>query len=237
MTDHETGDLLDTLDGDLLGDGDGRTLLDVIQQESPEWDILAVDIADRSGEEVYCLVIRRRVSEEGNMILSERYFKADLSDLSGGYLGNGIERRITGNLASALRVLYAATTDGSLDPDSPMLMDSTGEGITYHPEDLTEPIGSITEVEEEITEETDTSEQPETKEIDTEQFVDDRPAEATETEASETTEEELAKRGLVRCEKCGETVDKEEAVQFGKGDLGDFWIHDGGCPEEGEADE
>lgn len=213
MTEHEPGDLLDGLDGDLIADGDGRTLLDIIQSESSEWDILAVDIADRDGDSVFCLVVRRRVSEQGNMILSERYFLADLEDLSGGYLKNGIERRVTGSLGVALRVLYAAATDGNLDPEEPMLLDSTGDGLSYHPDELTEPIGLIGDVE------TETSEE----------FIDARPAE--ETEASE---EELAKRGLVRCERCGETVDKEEAVQFGKGDLGDFWIHQNGCPEEAD---
>jgi hypothetical protein len=221
-------DLLDNLDGDLIGDGDGRTLLDVIEAESPEWDILAVDIADRNGSTVWCLVIRRRVSDEGNMILSERYFQADLGDLTGGYIDNGIERRITGSLGAALRVLYAATTDGTLDPDSPMLIDSTHEdreGLTYQPEELTEPITPASEVEEE-SETSDVIEQePETREI---EMVDRKGSTSEEPDLSE---------GEVECKRCGETVDKSEAVQFGRGDLGEFWIHDGDCPEGGEADE
>lgn len=227
------GDLLDGLDGDLIGDGDGRTLLDVIKAESPEWDILAVDIADRDGSTVWCLVIRRRVSEEGNMILSERYFKADLSDLTGGYIDNGIERRITGSLGAALRVLYAATTDGSLDPDSPMLIDSTdkvAEGLTYQPEELTEPITPSSEVEE-----IEEASEEETSDV-IEQEPDTREIEMVDPKGAASEEEVDLPEGKVECQRCGSVLDRSEAVQFGRGDLGEFWIHQGGCPEE-EANE
>lgn len=189
-----------------------ETLLDVIREESPEWDILGVDVVDETDDgTLFLLVIRRRVAESGNLILSERYFRYDPSDPDGAtYLSNGIERRITGSLGPALRVLYAATTNGDLDPQSPMLMDSRGDGIDYSPEELTEPLGDLLDDEPEIP-------------------VDSRPV--------EEPPEEVERKGWVRCKRCGETLPKKDALAFSSGPpLGDIWVHPDGCPETEEVD-
>ena len=107
-------------DGNGSDNGDlPETILDAIRQSGPEWDVLAVDIADETDEGVlFLLVIRRRVSDEGNLILSERYYRYDLEEREGSYLSNGIERRMTGAMSAALRVLYAATPLASSSPCS-----------------------------------------------------------------------------------------------------------------------
>lgn len=190
------------------GDADGETILDAIRESGPEWDVIGVDIADQSDSSLFLLVIRRRVSDEGNLILSERYYRYDLDDREGNYLGNGIERRITGSMGAALRVLYSAAANGDLDPDDPMLMDSRGsEGIDYTTDELTTPLADRS---------------------------DDEEIEETEV-SSAVADEEIDKAGWVRCRRCGDAVHRDDATQYGKGDLGDFWIHDGGCPEEGSS--
>ena len=188
------------------------TLLDTIRAESPEWDVLAVDIADETDGVLYLLVIRRRVGESGNLVLSERYFRFDTESGEGTYLSNGIERRVTGSLGAALRVLYAATTNGDTDPDDPMLMDSREDGLSYNPEELvSEPIG--TEVEE--------------TPVDARSVEEDDPVAQSEPDRS----------GWVRCKRCGETLPEEDAVLFSEGPpLGDIWIHGDGCPEEDKDD-
>ena len=126
------------------GEGDeeiSETVLNAIRESGPEWDVLGVDIADETDEGVlFLLVMRRRVSDEGNLILSERYYRYDLEEREGSYLSNGIERRMTGAMSAALRVLYAATTNGDVDPDDPMLIDSRGDGLSYNPSELVEPL-------------------------------------------------------------------------------------------------
>lgn len=186
---------------------DQQTIVDQIRESGPEWDVLAVDLADQSDEVLFLLVIRRRVSDEGNMILSERYYRYDLDAREGSYLSNGIERRLTGSMAAALRVLYAATTNGDVDPDDPMLMDSRGDGLNYHPEELTDPLGELLD--------------------------DDLNGDAETL----STSDEPDREGWVRCRRCDEAIHKDEAIQFGKGDLGEFWIHEGACPDPDNDDE
>lgn len=188
------------------GSGDGETILDAIQESGPEWDVIAVDIADQSDSSLFLLVIRRRVSDAGNLILSERYYRYDLDDREGSYLGNGIERRVTGTMGAALRVLYSAAANGDLGPDDPMLMDSrSSDGIDYTTDELTTPLDDGSDETDEEIEEVEVS--------------------------SAVADEEIDKAGWVRCRRCGEAVHEDDAVKYGKGDLGEFWIHDGGCPE------
>ena len=188
------------------------SILDTIRAESPEWDVLAVDIADKNDGVLYLIVIRRRVGESGNMILSERYFRYDVEEDSGTYLSNGIERRVTGALGAALRVLYSATTNGDTDPDDPMLMDSRGDGLSYNPEELTEPVETLT----------DSSIDPDVP-VDARSVEEDDPVSLSEPE----------RESWVRCKRCGGTLPEEDAVLFSEGPpLGDIWIHSDGCPEE-----
>ena len=197
-----------------MSDDVDETLLDVIRSEGPEWDILGVDVVDETDDgTLFLLVIRRRVGESGNLILSERYFRYDPSEPDGAtYLSNGIERRITGSLGAALRVLYAATTNGDVDPDSPMLMDSRGDGLDYSPEELVEPLGDLLD--------------DESDEVD---FVDERPV--------DDEPEEVDRDGWVRCKRCDDVIPEEEALLFSSGPpLGEVWVHEGGCPEEEEVD-
>ena len=192
-----------------------RSLLEVIRDESPEWDVLAVDIADESDDGVlYLLVIRRRVGESGNLVLSERYFRFDTESGEGTYLSNGIERRVTGALGAALRVLYAATTNGDTNPESPMLMDSRDDGLDYNPEELTESLTDLSET------------TPETP-------VDARAVDETDPVA----QSEPDRSGWVRCKRCGETLPETDAVLFSDGPpLGEIWVHSDGCPETEETE-
>lgn len=190
-----------------------KTLVDVIREEAPEWDILAVDVTDRADDgTLFLIVIRRRVSENGDLILSERYFRFNPeAPEESTFLKNGIERRVTGALGPALRVLYAATGNGDTDPENPMLIDSRGDGLNYEPETLVDPL----EPEEE-----------------TPEFVDRRGVEEESVE-----EEPVERKGWVRCKRCGEALPKDDGILFSEGPpLGEMWIHDGGCPEEEEVD-
>ena len=195
------------------------SILDTIRAESPEWDVLAVDIADETDGVLYLLVIRRRVGESGNLVLSERYFRYDVEEDSGTYLSNGIERRVTGSLGAALRVLYAATTNGDTDPESPMLMDSREDGLDYNPEELTEPVETLTG----SVEESEPDVPVDARSVD----VEDAPVSKPDPDRS----------GWVRCKKCGGTLPEEDAVLFSDGPpLGEMWVHSDGCPEEDDDD-
>ena len=200
------------------GDGSGseteevpETVLDVIRSDSPEWDVLAVDIADESDDgTLFLLVIRRRIGDGGHMILSERYYRYNPEDRSGTYLSNGIERRVSGALGAALRVLYSATTNGDTDPDDPMLMDSRGDGLSYQPGELVDPI------------EDESEEVP----VDARSVEEDDPVSLPEPE----------RESWVRCKRCGGTLPEEDATLFSDGPpLGEIWIHSDGCPEEEES--
>lgn len=193
---------------------DDETLLDVIREESPEWDVLGVDVVDETDDgTLFVLVIRRRVGESGNMILSERYFRFNPEERSGTYLSNGIERRVTGSLGAALRVLYAATTNGDVDPESPMLMDSRGDGLDYNPEELVDAISEL-------------GSEPEIP-VDRRHVDEDDPV----------SQDEPERKGWVRCKRCGETLPEEDATQFSSGPpLGDVYVHpDRSCVEEEES--
>ena len=127
------------------GSEPAETILDEISASSPEWDVLSGTISGdaEDGRVLFVLVIRRRVNDDGHLILSERYVKIDLDadeDDRVTWLSNGIERRMQGSLGAGLRVLYAATTNGATDPSDPMQIDSREDGLSYQPEELTDPI-------------------------------------------------------------------------------------------------
>lgn len=116
-----------------------QTVTESIIENAGEWDILAILAAGQDGTTLFCTVFRRKVSDSGNLILSERYYRYDTEESEGSWLSNGIERRISGSLATALKVVYSAVGNGDLSPDSPMLIDGQGDGLEYNPASLTEP--------------------------------------------------------------------------------------------------
>lgn len=184
-------------------EADAATVLGELQEDADDWDILAVDLASESedGETLFLLVIRRKVSEDGNLIISERYYRYDLGERSGTWLSNGIERRVTGSLTTALKVLYSALSNGDLDDDDPMLIDSREDGLDHSADDLRIPVRDLDEDDQE-----------------------------SETESQPAVGDDPDKAGWVRCQKCGENIHEKDAVQFGDGDLGQFYVHDD--PEE-----
>jgi hypothetical protein len=115
-----------------------ETVAEHIQEHSGDWDILAIIAAGTDENTLFCTVIRRKVSDDGSLILSERYYRYDREQQDGGWLQNGIERRVSGRLATALKVVYSAV--GDLNPDNPMLVDSQGDGLDYNPDSLTEQV-------------------------------------------------------------------------------------------------
>lgn len=186
-------------------EADAATVVDHIQDDADEWDILAVDVAGEAedGRILFLLVIRRKVSDSGDLILSERYYRFDVTDRDGGWLSNGIERRVNGSLATALRVLYSALVNGDLSDDDPMLMDSRGDGLEYNSEALTAPVRDLRR-------DDDSDDKPEGR--------DPRLKEsATSGRTSQT----------VVCEECGGAVGRDGAINLG-GALGvDMWVCDG----------
>lgn len=193
---------------------DAATVVDHLRDDADDWDILAVDLASDAddGRVLFTLVIRRKVSGDGNLLISERYYRYDTVDREGGWLSNGIERRVNGSLATALKVLYSALEQGDLDPDDPMLMDSRGEGLDYEAEDLTQPVRDL---------------RRDDKDDDTPEGRDPRLKESVDGRTTDT----------VTCEECGGEVARDDAINLG-GALGvDMWVCDGTHITEDKTDE
>jgi len=184
-------------------EADASTVLDQLREDADDWDILAVDLASdaEEGDVLFLLAIRRKVSEDGNLLISERYYKYDVLDREGTWLSNGIERRVTGSLGTALKVLYSALEKGDLDPDDPMFMDSREDGLDYDAEDLTTPVRDLRD---------DGDDGPDL----------DRDPRLKESGKGRTS-------NTVTCEECGSEVAREDAINMG-GALGlDVWVCEG----------
>lgn len=191
---------------------DAATVVDHIRDDADEWDILAVDLASdaEDGRVLFLLVIRRKLSDDGNLLISERYYRYDVVDREGGWLSNGIERRVTGSLATALKVLYSALENGDLDGENPMLMDSRGDGLDYQAADLTTPVRDLRD----------------DGDGDTPEGRDPRLKESASGRTTPT----------VTCEECGGEVPREDAINLG-GALGsDLWVCDGKHVSQGGDD-
>jgi len=182
---------------------DASTVLDQLRDDADEWDVLAVDLASdaEDGRVLFLLVIRRKVSEDGNLLVSERYYRYDVMDREGSWVSNGIERRVTGSLATALKILYTALENGDLDAEDPMVMDSRGDGLDYEAEDLTAPVRDLRD--------------------DGEEGDDlDRDPRLKESGSGRTTD-------TVTCEECDAQVPREDAINLG-GAMGlDMWTCEG----------
>jgi hypothetical protein len=192
-------------------EADAATVVDHLHDDADDWDILAVDVAGEAedGRVLFLLVIRRKVSDDGNLIVSERYYRFDVTDREGSWLSNGIERRVNGSLATALKVLYSALVNGDLSDDDPMLMDSRGDGLEYDCDALREPVRDLRR-------DDDSDGEPE-----------GRDPRLKESASGRTTQ-------TVTCEECGGEVPREDAINLG-GALGvDMWVCDGTHIEEGE---
>jgi hypothetical protein len=179
---------------------DAQTVLDQLRDDADEYDVLAVDVAGSDESVLFLLVLRRKVNEGGNLILSERYYRYDTDERQGTWLSNGIERRINGSLATVLKVVYSALSNGDLDADSPMLVDSRGDGLDYQPDELTTPVGTL-----------------EADDVENDRDRDPRLKQSASGEAVETVE----------CEECGGNVERADAINLG-GALGsDVWVCEG----------
>ena len=189
-----------------LEDFDGRSVVEELQDDADEWDVLAVDLASEAedGRVLFLLVIRRKVSDDGHLLLSERYYRYDLVDREGTWLSNGIERRVSGALSTALKVLYSALDDGALDPDDPMLIDSRDhDGLSYDPADLSAAVDALR------------------GDRETGGEAVDRDPRLRESGEGRTTE-------TVTCDECGGEVARRNALNMG-GALGiDLWV----CEEQ-----
>jgi hypothetical protein len=195
-------------------EAEAATVVDHLHDDADDWDVLAVDVAgdDDGGETLFLLVIRRKLSENGDLILSERYYRYDVVDREGGWLSNGIERRVNGSLATALKVLYSALVKGDLDAEDPMLMDSRGDGLEYDCDALTESVRGLR--------------RDDDSDDDTPEGRDPRLKESAEGSTATT----------VTCEECGGEVPREDAINLG-GALGvDMWVCEGTHVEGDEDD-
>lgn len=211
-----------------LPDGGEETILDEIRASAPDWDILSATISGdaESGRVLFVLVVRRRVNEDGNLILSERYVRVDLDaddpDERVSWIDNGIERRMQGSLAAALRVLYAATTNGDTDPEDPMLIDSREDGLHYSPDELTESVSEL------LPDEDD----PEIERTDSGA----KRVSARESVSEQANEMQQA-RSDPKCQSCGRAIeDRDQATNLGSALGKDTWVHHR-CPDEDDDEE
>ena len=184
-------------------EAEASTVLDQLREDADKWDILAVDLASdaEDGRVLFLLVIRRKVSEDGNLLISERYYRYDVMDREGTWVSNGIERRVTGSLSTALKVLYAALENGDLDADDPMVMDSRGDGLDYAAEGVTALVRDLRD----------------DGDDDGDMERDPRLKESVEGRTTNT----------VTCTECGGEVPREEAVNLGGGIGVDVWTCEG----------
>ena len=198
-------------------EAEASTVLDQLREDADEWDILAVDLASdaEDGRVLFLLVIRRKVSEDGNLLISERYYRYDVMDREGSWLSNGIERRVTGSLSTALKVLYAALENGDLDADDPMVMDSRGDGLDYDAEGLTAPVRDLRD------------------------DGDDGDADGAEVDRDPRLKESGEGRttNTVTCEECGGEVARENAINLGGGMGLDLWACEGQHVDFGDDDD
>lgn len=206
-------------DVDLDDEEREQTVIDHIRERTDEmWDLRGVMIADRDDELLFLIVVRSGVGDSGTLLLDERYFTFDGSDLYGdgtGYSSNGITRRINGEgTLLGLRILYSSIADGATDgiDVQTQIMEAQNGGLQHNPEDLTEPIGDLLGIDA-VEEETDSG--------------------SGSSSGSMGPVDQPDRTGWVRCSKCGETLPESDATQFSSGPpLGDVWVHPkGDCPD------
>jgi len=190
------------IDSDLEREDLEQTLLELIERKTDEdYEIHAAILSDRSETTLYLLVVRSRYGRSGDLILEERYFSIDLTDPleSSGYSDNGISRRISrlGSLLG-LRIAYSAVADQIRgDVDvDPLSLRSHNGSIEQGADDLDLEIAELL----------------------------DLPDDWRSDSAPDVPEETAP--GMVVCRRCSEQIPESEALQFGSGDLGEFWICD-----------
>ena len=184
-------------------EADAATVVDHLEDDADDWDIIAVDVAGDAddGNTLFLLVIRRKVSEGGHLLISERYYKFDVLNREGKWVSNGIERRVSGSLPAALKVLYTALDNGDLQADDPMLMDSREDGLNHTPESLNTPVSHLRG---DDTAESDLDRDPRLKE-------------SSEGDTSNT----------VVCNQCDAEVPRDDAINLGGGMGLDIWTCEG----------
>lgn len=206
--------------------GEPVTPLDLVRAcvetlDEPE-ELLAAVLTGESGSNLFVLAWTRKV-RDGNLILTLRYVTVDRDDLDATTGQNRIRMRVQGSLLPALKVVPAAIRDENATPDDPMLLDArNADGLDHTGRALSTPVGS------------DEQDQPDESDDDPAQDLGDdgdRPGRdrgPKDPKASVTGDESET----VRCQKCGERIPREEAVNFGSAGIGaDAWVHEGGCPE------
>lgn len=126
---------------------DAPNVRDLIRSkaESDDWSVHALILAGEDDGTRFVLVVRSAVRDSG-LILSERYMTVpdDVereSDLT--WSSNGIERRIGGDLPTALLRSYARVSNDRLaanDLADPVCFDATGADLGEQPDKLLAPI-------------------------------------------------------------------------------------------------
>lgn len=196
------------LDADLDREDLEQSPMEIIESKTdPEWTVHSVILSDESEERLYLLVHRSTDADNGDLILEERYFTLSLEDpRESGYSDNGISRRVSRlGTLIGLRIAYSA------------LSDEISEGVESNTLSIEAVNGHV-------------DHSPDTLEREISEQL-DLPDSWRESEIPDTP----TTPGLVLCRRCDTEIPKAEAVQFGSGDLGQFWVCDTGerdCPGE-----
>lgn len=199
-------------------------LLEAVRDDADDWDVLAVDVAGEDGDTLFALVIRRKVRGD-HLLLSERYYRFDVESGDGTWLSNGIERRVNGSLASALKVLYSAVANGDLDADDPMTVDSRdADGLDWQSDVFD---GEGDDVEDVETVEATADARPGSESYWEDVEDDEREGDVDHDASGET----------VVCEECGGDVDKAHATRVETPFGDDMWYHADVSECEGEGDD
>ncbi len=180
---------------------------------------------------------------EGDVMLKERFFAVDedVEDPNGRWIGQGINRRVTGDFPAYARAMvsaYARVQHDANNPedagDDPLLSDARkgrGSEVSHR---LDGPIGGrIEEDEDDGADESPIADRRHT----VEQGEPDAPEGGRSAAATESPDPSGGVQpSYVVCEECGEKAKRAECVNIG-GALGaDVWVHKNACPE-GDADE
>jgi len=190
-----------------------ESLLDLLAAASgEEWTVRGAAVTGEDGETLFALCLRHRVGDPG-LLIRLGYAVVDLSEPEDpvSWTDNLVDMRVQGSLPSALSLFF--DEDGMGDPADPTALDARKPSPEEDPDVLRAPWREISTAGE--FEETEIGGDPD-------QSEERDPKRSVDGSAPDS----------VTCQKCGEDLPREEAVNFGSvGVGGDAWIHEGGCPQ------
>lgn len=218
-------------------DGAGPSMLDLIE-ESLEADeaVHAVTVTGEADGTLYLLVVRTG-EHEGDLMLKERYFAVDLEEGEGYWMGNGINRRVTGEFdafATAMVRAYARVQQVAKSGDAPAepLLSDAVEGRNSAVEHrLKRPIGSST-----IPDKADEADAPSADR----RHLYEEPEDPDDGRSAAAATSPEPSGGVqptwVVCEECESKAKRADCVNIG-GALGeDVWVHREACEEQADAE-